>query len=31
MQDGSSTRIRFTGARAAGALSALEQHALGAP
>jgi len=31
MQDGTSTRIRFTGARAAGTLSALEQHALGAP
>jgi outer membrane lipoprotein carrier protein LolA len=31
MQDGTSTRIRFSGARTAGALSALEQHALGAP
>ena len=31
MQDGSSTRIRFTGTRVAGALSPLEQHALGAP
>jgi outer membrane lipoprotein-sorting protein len=31
MQDGTSTRIRFSGTRIAGPLSALEQHALGLP